>query len=222
MTEKLEISAEDLGLGSIDAQSQNIDWREAAGDDCEGWEIILPRLTFGDIAQHAENLLTKAQAKIAERDPYREATEDLADKFRETDSFYEWKDGFEPMMNYVWPAFIPYKMEAQDLADRLERYAPVMSLIYFGEHSPHCSEEYGYALTGGGMNLADQIAGAYLCAHQVPPYSLLESLAGVIGPSMLARIGEPLKAAYAKAAEWAEYRAKRLREELERVFEDAD
>lgn len=222
MDKTLQVSADDLGFGSIEATSQNVDWEEARGEDYDGIEIILPRLTYGEISDHASNFLTPAQEKIASRDPDREAPEDLADKFTETDSYHEWKGGFEPMMNYVWPAFIPYGMEAQDLADRLNKYAPVMSLVYFGDDSPYCCEEYGYALTGGGMNLADQIAAAYLCANQIPPHGLLSDLPGVIGESMLERIGEPLRAAYEKAAEWAESRAARIREDAARVFKVAE
>lgn len=217
-TPPLRVTARQLGLGSIDAQSRNIDWREAFGEDGDGWEIILPRVTFGDIAERAPDLLTPAQVKTADKFPDRKAPEDLAEEFEQSDGFYEWKDSFEPMMNYVWPAFLPYGMDSQDLADRIAEYCPTMTLIYFGEHSEHCPEEYGYALSGGGMNLADQIAAAYLCADQVPPFHLLQSLAGVIGPEMVRRIGPALRAAYVKAADHMRYRAKRISEERARVF----
>lgn len=219
MSKTLQVSGADLGFGSIEAQSQNVDWDKVREANDYDTGVILPRLTYGEISDHTSgDFMTKAEEKIAQRDPDREAPRDLCDRFEQTDAHSEWRDGFEPMMNYVWPAFLPYKMDAQDLADRLAKYAPTMTLIHFGEHSDFCSEEYGYGLSGGGMNLSDQIAAAYLCANQIPPHELLSSLPGVIGPGMLERIGEPLRAAYEMAAEWAETRAQRLREDAARVF----
>jgi hypothetical protein len=214
----LRVSATELGFASIDAQSRDIDWREASGESCDGWEVQMPRPTYGAISENALDLLTAAQKRIADRDQDRPAPRALAEQFEESDRYWEWRDGFEPMMNYVWPAFLPYGMDSADLADRLNVFAPNMTLVYFGEHSPHCPEPYGFALNGGGMNLSDHIAAAYLCAHQVPPVSILQGLAGVISPYMLARIGGPLRAAYRQAARNLRQRASRLAEESGRVF----
>lgn len=218
---KRTFQAADLGLANVLDSSINIDWSEAYGDDCEGWRVVLPTLTLGDIAEHAEDMLTAGQKRTAEAKPWTPAPRDLADRFQQERAGDEWQQAFEPMMNYVWPVMIPtYNgTSAQDVADRIAEYAPTCSLIEFGEHSPHCSEEYGIALSGGGMNLADQLAAAYLCAYQVPPVGLLTQLSGVIDGWKLEQIGAPLKAAYAKAADFLRSRADRIAEEGARLFE---
>lgn len=213
----LRVKKGQLGFASIDAQARNIDWRQSFEEGDE-WEIILPAPTYGDVNEYASDLLTPAQERVAAKYPDRKAPEGLAEEFEQSDGYHEWKDSFEPMMNYVWPAFLPYGMDSQTLAERLNVYCPVMSLIYFGEHSELCPEEYGFALTGGGMNLSDQIAAAYLCADQVPPQELLSGLSGVIGESMLRRIGPALRAAYRAAAVMMRRRASRMAEESARVF----
>lgn len=219
----LRVQASQLGFASIDAQSRNIDWGTAfeADGSFDGWHIVYPRVTFGDIAEHAPDLLpTKTLQRHAASHPDKDAPGAMAEAFSEDheDSRNEWEQGFEPMMNYVWPAFLPHGITEQDLADRLAIFAPNISLIHFGDNSPHCPEEYGYALNGGGMNLADQIAAAYLCAHQIPPTGILSDLAGVPSDYMLARIGGALKAAYRQAADAHRSRAKRLTEESARMF----
>jgi hypothetical protein len=218
---RLNVTAEQFGYASIDAQSRHIDWSdirdENEGD--AGYEIVLPAITYGIISDHAADLLSPAQQRIADKYPDRAAPRDLAEEFEQSDRAYdEWRDGFEPMMNYVWPAFLPYRMDSSDLADRLAQFAPTITLVYFGADSDVCPEEYGYALSGGGMNLADQIAAAYLCAHQVPPFVLLSGLSGVIGAHMLARIGRPLRAAYKLAASLMRRRAKDMATESAHVF----
>lgn len=213
----LKVSTADLGYASVDAQSREIDWTEACGEDFEGWRVIYPSLTFGDLAEHAEDLLTPAQARVADRSPYKPAPQKLIEQFEETRAGYEWRDAFQPMMNFVWPAFIPYGMSSQDVADRLAQFAPTVSLVTFDDDS-HCGEDYGYALSGGGMNLSDQLAAAYLCAHQIPPLSLLEALPGVIGEYKLRQIGRPLRAAYRLAANAMKLKAQRLAETGARVF----
>jgi hypothetical protein len=214
------LKCSDLGLANVLDSSAQIDWSEAYGEDCEGWRVVFPTLTLGDIAEHAPDLLSKAQERKAEAKPYTAAPRDLADRFEQERAGDEWQQGFEPMMSFVWPVMVPtYNgLSAQEVADRIAEFAPTCSLIEFGEHSPHCSEEYGIALSGGGMNLSDQLAAAYLCANQVPPVGLLDQLAGVIDSYKLEQIGGPLKAAYAKAAEHLRRKADRVAEESARVF----
>lgn len=216
---KLKLTAADLGFASYMNTSRSLDWREARGEDCEGFDVILPRLTLGDVYERAEDIMTAAQVHTAKRRPYTLASDTLADKFGESDGYSDWRDSFEPVMNFVWPVILPYGMDPQDVASRIDRFAGAVSLIYFGEHSAFCGEEYGLALTGGGQDLSDHLAIAYLCAHQIPPVSLLQGLAGVgMSEHKLASVGAALKIAYRKSAEGLRYRAKRLDVERARVF----
>lgn len=227
MARKLTLSLlanPDLSMANVMTASQTIEsWTDTLypEDGSEGAEIVLPPVTFGAVAERAEDLLTKAQARIADRFPDREAPADLADRFEQSDGCDEWRASFDPMMNYVWPVALPYRADASQVAALLNEFCPVMTLVSFGAHSPFCEEEHGFALSGGGMNLADQIATAYLCAGVVPPSTLLESLAGVIGDYQRNKVAPVLRKAYRKAAEYHAYRVKAIRREAGRVFPKA-
>lgn len=228
MARKLTLSligATSLGYAHVSTQAQDIDWEDARGEDLDGCEVQLPPITYAVIESHAADLLTPEQARRVEGWSARavafgntEVSEDLAEAFQESESYYEWKDGFEPMMNFVWPVMIRYGASAERLAGLLEEFAPTVSLVYFGNDSTHCAEEYGFALSGGGMNLSDQLAIAYLCAGHVPPSGLLEQLPGVIEKSKRDQVAGPLRAAYRQAAEWHKTQAKRVLERRASLF----
>lgn len=216
------IGVKDLGFASAGASAVDIsDWSELLHPSeftDDETDIVLPPVTFQAVSDHAADLLTDAQRRTADRFPDREVSEELAEEFRESDGYYEWKDSFSPMMNYVWPVMLAYGTDADTVAALLQEFCPVITLVSFGRGSDHCPEEYGFALSGGGMNLADEIATAYLCAGAVPPTSLLESLAGVISEYKLKKVGGPLRLAYRKAAEYHTWRAKAVRSEGRRIF----
>jgi hypothetical protein len=208
MPKTLQVTRSQLGLASLDFSAVNLDWCAAKESDWDAWEMILPVPTFGDIADHAPELLTQRQLATHANRYDVSVPEALADAFRDVDAFRDWESGFEPLMSYVWPVYLPNDVGSQDVADRLAQFAPPMTLIYFGRNSDYCPEKYGFALSGGGMNLADEIASAYLCARQVPPRSILEGLSGVINERKLAKIGRPLRVAY-RMAEQALHRSAR-------------
>lgn len=215
------IGEKDLGFAHATTSAVNIrDWSAVLSGDGyeEDADVIKPPVTYGAVREYAADLLTKAQERTADRTPDREAPHNLAEAFRESDGYHEWADTFSPMMNYVWPVMVRYGQDPEALAALLNEFCPVMSLVRFGEHSDHCSEEYGFALSGGGMNLADEIATAYLCAGHVPPSELLEGLAGVIDARKRQQIGGPLRLAYRKSAEYHAWRVKALRKESARIF----
>lgn len=217
------ISNPDLSMACVTTSSQRIeDWSTVLYGDEDGRgetaDIVLPPVTFGAISDHAAYLLTKAQARTADRFPDRAAPADLTERFEETEGFQEWKETFSPMMNFVWPVSLPYRTDAEQVAALLQEFCPVMTLVSFGEDSPYCEEEHGFALSGGGMNLADQIATAYLCAGVVPPSELLESLSGVIGEYQRNKVAPVLRKAYQWAAEYHAHRVKAIRREAARVF----
>lgn len=215
------LSNPDLSMACVTTASQRIeDWTETLypEDGREGAEIVLPPVTYGAISERAADLLTKAQERTADRFPDREAPRDLAERFEETEGFHEWKAAFDPMMNFVWPVALPYRADVEQVAALLQEFCPVITLVSFGDDSPYCEEEHGFALSGGGMNLADQIATAYLCAGVVPPSELLESLAGVIGDYQRNKVGPVLRKAYQRAAEYHAHRVKAIRREAARVF----
>lgn len=224
MPKILQLTAERLGYGSLDAASVNVDWAAAFGEDLEGCEVIYPSLTLGMVEEYAPELLTPAQVRYAQVHPSKPASAELAEAFGQSDREHEWRDSYQPMMNGAYPVFIydGGPVTPGQVADLLEQFAPACSLIHFGEHSDFCPEPYGFALTGGGMDLSDHIAAAYLCAAQVPPTWVLQRLAGVgMSEHKLARIGPALALAFDMAAKALCERAEDLTREKARVFKSA-
>ncbi len=218
------IGTASLGFAHVTTESRDIDWREAWGENGDGWEVVMPPLTLGVIAERKPDLLSPAQTKLADAKPNTPAPETLAEDFRESDAFGDWESSFEPMMNYLYPVTVRTfdGQTSEGLAALLEEFAPTCSLIYFGEHSEHCPEEYAFALSGGGMNLSDQICAAYLCAGHVPPHDFLSALPGVIDEWKRDQLGDVLKEAFAQAAGYLRTRANRVEEDGARVFKVAE
>lgn len=79
----------------------------------------------------------------------------------------------EPMMNYWWP--LPDGTFGESHASLLAESPFSCCIVYNSD-----TEEYGIALTGGGMDLSWDIAGAYVLLGFTPPASLrLPSFAGL-------------------------------------------
>jgi len=76
-----------------------------------------------------------------------------------------------PMMNYWWP--LPgYDGDIQEDAAKLIDL-PVC-IVENLSNDVETSESYGLALTGGGMNLAWELAEAYMLLGYLPPYAILD------------------------------------------------
>lgn len=221
----------ELSLANIDAQSVTVDWSAHEDSDpheCVGvplcyerdYEIVLPAPTYQDASEYAADILDEAAEKIADRTPYRPLPETLADELNQADAYHEWADSFTPMMNFVWPVRLAYEVSAATAAQMMHEYASVCTLVSFTD-SDKIGEEYGIALAGGGMNLADELAIAYLCCGCVPPSYLLLSLPGVIDSYKLKYAGPALRKAYARARTHYRNKVGDLRETATRIFAKA-
>jgi hypothetical protein len=218
MPRTLNVPAKALGFASMDHSARDIDWEAFFASEGEPWNVVLPPVTLGVINEYAPDRLTPGQAARAKVNPdARSSAEAFNEAFLNSDEGADWAERFHPMMSFVWPVYLG-EHEPAEVAARMETFAPTCTLIQFGPDSEHCPEEYGIALNGGGMNLSDQIAAAYLCAHQIPPLAVLDQLRGVIGDYKRDQIGRPLKAAFKKAAEGLRARAKRLGDDAALIF----
>lgn len=218
----------DLSLANMDQESRPVDWSAHEDSDPSesygvplvyerDYEIMLPTPTFGIVSDYAADLLNKRQQATADKNPSRPLPDDLRDEFEQSDGYHEWKQTFDPMMNFVWPVCLGYEVGAQEAADLIEEFASACVLVSFTD-SDKIGEEYGIALTGGGMNLADHLAIAYLCCGSVPPQRLLSQLPGVIDSYKLETCGAPLRKAYAAAAKFYKRRADEMKRDAARVF----
>lgn len=217
-----------LSLEFCEGAARSIDWAEAAGDDCEGWRVILPPITPDIVDEYAPATLAYWIEENGEPERGGEAPDGLREEFEGTQEFDEWRASFDPVMSYVWPVSLSYGHAGTEEAARLiSEFAPACSLIEFSEEMGALiwgdgsdAPEYGIALSGGGMDLSDELALAYMACGCVPPYRLLSGLhqIGESAREALERSGAPIRQAYAKAASHARHKADNLDREAARLF----
>ena len=203
MSKRLAFPALTLGLASFFYTSRDRDWSdfysEATGEP--GYQTVLPAVTLADVDQRAADLFEDFPEEAArlKTDPGAEASEELADAFLQSDGYDEFRDSFDPMMNFGWPVFMGMDVDPREAAARMREFAPSCVLIELQDQEIDVSDSYEIALTGGGMNLADHLFAAYLCCGQVPPLKLLEDLSGCLPSYILPRL--PVVEVYERAAE---------------------
>ncbi|UTC28493.1 hypothetical protein GURKE_04910 [Brevundimonas phage vB_BpoS-Gurke] len=209
-----------FSLASIMTQPINRDWTEGYPDK---WDVVRPKPTLDDINQYAEDLWEdhpeeRARYDDAASDGTEIAGEDLIEAFEQTDGYDEWRDSFDPMMNYAWPVDLRYTSsdELYDIAQRLNTWGLAIVLIERSD-DPYEETTYEFALTGGGMDMSDHIAGAYLAAGQVPPLRILEGLSGCFPSGLVPRL--PLDQALARAHQWLTHRADLMQTMTTRLLE---
>ncbi len=214
------------------------DWRtEVPREDSTDWEAVAkdsgllnsPRLAALEAEEEAGGDVDwKAIALdlgLAAEDDDLESEEDWAERAgeewqdKDDRSFYEWKDGYWPMMNAVWPIALPYGADAEEIAGRIEQVAGCVSLVAFDEDSddaPSGCPEHALALTGGGMDLSPQLAVAYVAAGVVPPLRMLRNLSWANGLDAVWR--EAIVEAAGQAAEFYQRIANDLPHDVARAM----
>jgi len=216
MAKRFPTPSHGLSVRHLDSEARNIDWGDVRGEYDDGYSVILPDPTYGDWQERDSN----PPARIARRSARSVMNDDDRAEFEQTEAHDEWRDSFEPMMNYAWPVSLAYGVGLKEAVALIERHAGACSVIelsdeagerLYGDDAP----DYIIALTGGGMNLSDHIAAAYLAFGCIPPERVLSGLAGVISKEKARRI--PLQAAYREASKHYALRGKRLREQARRV-----
>lgn len=151
----------DLSLASVFFASRDMDW--SVDDNGEGpAEVILPPITAAVLDERGIEVDGDDEDALAE----------AVEVFQESDDFYEWKDSYWPMMNFLWPIYLPYGSNPVEIAGRVEDAAGCVTLVCLDADD----DSYGLALTGGGMDLSWNIAAAYVAAGSVPPVELLRNL----------------------------------------------
>lgn len=112
-----------------------------------------------------------------------DAVDFAIEHFKEQDVYYEWKDSHQPMMMCIWPVdhVSDQQALAQALADEdlavvyVDGTGTTLRLDDDSKYDTLDMDLQGFMLTGGGMNLADHLAMAYILADYIPPAALLES-----------------------------------------------
>jgi len=218
MAKRFPLPAHGLSIRHLDSDSRHVDWSDLR-DECEdGYSVILPSPTYGDWQDRDSN----PPAHINRRSARAVMNDADSEAFQETQAYDEWRDSFEPMMNYAWPVTLAYGVSVDDAVALIEQHGGACSLIELGEEAGERlygddAPEYVIALTGGGMNLSDHIAAAYLACGCVPPERILSGLAGVISPEKARRL--PLQTAYREAARHYASKGKNMLEQSKRVLQ---
>lgn len=229
MTQILAATLTGLSVVNIGASSLHLSAR-FADDGSERYEIVLPPVSFAAIEDHAQDLIDALyaergkpgesqqafEARVA-ADTDGELFEILVSRFRDSDAREQWADGFDPIMNSYWPVDLSHDTTAEQAAALIDQFAPVCTLICFRPDDG--DDAYGIALSGGGMDLSDKIAIAYLCCGGIPPLSLLTHLNGVIDAATLAEVAPRLEEAYGRAQEYLTHQISNLKTTAERLFD---
>jgi hypothetical protein len=109
----------------------------------------------------------------------------------------EWAASMRPAMDALWPTSLPYPEEAEGggSAKRMLWLAPACVLLYERDE-----DRFWIGMTGGGMNLSWDIAGAYIACEMIPPIELLRSLPRFAGENMKSSPNRaPVVASFARA-----------------------
>lgn len=159
-----------LGLRHRDATALHVDWdtiREA--NDHED-VVVQPKPTADVLEEYGyegDQDLTTADGLAA-----------AIEEFEGTRGHDEWRDRNSPMMNYVWPCELAYGTSKEKAAQLIAEHGGSTCLV-------SCEiggEDFvGIALTGGGMNLAHDIAAAYVCCGHAPPLAVLDDALKQLG-----------------------------------------
>ncbi len=148
---------ESLSLAAVEVISKPYDWVEEG--EGEGWNTVpVPGVKCSN-----------CRAIFSDRE-----VDDVCTFCREEDGYLEERVS-QPAMNYVWPlpVFSSDAVEAQGILTAAQIN---ICLVQVTDIGPGCDDEYGLALTGGGMNLAWDIARAYVLLGYVPPATLYDNL----------------------------------------------
>ncbi len=166
-----------LGLRYRDATAQVVDWerirRELGGESV----VVYPQPDKDVLEEYG----FEGDFDLTTEDGLKEAIE----AFEQSDSYYEWKDRHEPMMNVLWPCEPAYGTSQEKAAQLIAEHGGATSLVSYELDG----ETYvGIALTGGGMNLAHDIAAAYVCMGHTPPLAVLDDAL-----SQIMQMSEPVR-----------------------------
>jgi hypothetical protein len=139
---RVRAQIKELSAACVDVKPHSIDWREVAGDDNDGfesWEAIACQKCEATVVTNGQSF-----------------NERHCDVDRESTCTGSLDTAEGPMMNYWYP--IGEKLDGEELARELG--AGCLCVVRVGD-------EYGLALTGGGMDLSWQ---TFIKLGYLPPF----------------------------------------------------
>lgn len=198
MTEKaiLPIPESGFRITSLFVSARTLPEQWSADGSVQVYETVVPKATPSDIDEHDEAFLAgwleSQEVTREDLDASPELRADLAEAFSRSDNYDEWRDSFQPMMDSFWPV-LDLNLDSEAAADLMHEFAPCCTLIEF--INPDSEDEtFALALSGGGMDLSDNVFAAYACCGHVPPLRILEAVRGVMSGRVASRL--PIAAIY--------------------------
>jgi hypothetical protein len=160
---QLPTDASRLGLRYRDASALTVDWDQIRSENEDG-VVVHPRPDADVLREYGfdggHDLTTEDGLNAA------------IEEFEQSDAYFEWKDGNEPAMNYLWPCEPAYGTSMEKAAQLIASHGGATCLVSYQLDG----EKYvGIAMTGGGMNLSHDLAAAYVCAGHTPPLELMDN-----------------------------------------------
>ena len=168
------LKTDSLRVDCLNEKPRNYDWSRGYGEE---WEIIQP-YDYDDFDHDAECPDCEGVGEVLnELDEWEKCVkcEGTGELSNENEMIYDSYDSMEesnqPMMNYYYPLYHRDSFDEED-AKKL-KHLP-LCIVYFTE-----SEEYGLALTGGGMDFSWAICEAHIQLGYYPPVHFrLPNMAG--------------------------------------------
>jgi hypothetical protein len=170
------LSPTHVGTTSITLDSAVFDALTSPEND----NVVYPEPTLSVLENYGvapDDLRKSGDADVPEDED--EALEYAIDLFKDDDStYYEWKDTNQPMMMFIWP--VDHVSNPKALANLIEEeglavvYVDGTARLDLADGGTAEIEHQGFMLTGGGMNLSDHLAMAYILAEYIPPDAILE------------------------------------------------
>lgn len=160
----------------IFASPQRFDWRKVDGLPSL---VVMPQPGIDDLEQFSFSPDDLADQGHDVPEGEDEALEYAVSVFREAPEFRDWREAFLPAMAVLWPCQV--KVSVEEAAEAMRRESLACAILK-GEING--TEVSGIVLTGGGMDLSDHIAAAYVLCGQIPPVTVLESALRQPSPRM--------------------------------------
>jgi len=186
-----------------------VDWQQVMGEGIEGftWSETVDRDDVAEELGVDDELLRAAGVpkELAAINGYVDLFE-WEDEISEQGYYGDLQvqmDGCEgPMMNFV------YSLEKEVSLDDVTKISANVCMVCFSEDAQDAGlPEYGFALTGGGMDMSWDIAGAYVDLGFLPPTTVVSRLPEFAGDTLTerkARIIEAMRQDYRVRARWIE------------------
>lgn len=177
-----------------DERTLTVDWRELLGEDCEGFTSAesVDREEIAEIIGIADGVLAAAGVpaslpaigNVVDISEYEDDIYDEAGEYP-SETYIEIEHCEGPMMNYVYPLPRYFSGSLESVTD-IE--SGCICLVSFSdENQDRGLPQFGLALTGGGMDLRWEIAGAYVDLGFRPPFGVTQGLPDLAGMALTPR-----------------------------------